>query len=131
MRRIKLILNSGNMAIIIFFLLANVGFAQEADEEVALIIEQARENIKKVDEELGVGVVKEEHFEEEIYVQQKEELVEEAQGDIEKVEERLILLPGEIREEKPSPPVVLSAETKEPLATEGAIGPLRKFEGAN
>lgn len=96
MQKVKLILNSGNMAIIIFFLLANVGFAQETHGEVALIIEQARENIKKVDEELGVGVVKEEHFEEEIYVQQKEELVEEAQGDIEKVQELLILLPGEI-----------------------------------
>ena len=49
MQKVKLILNSANMAIIIFFLLANVGFAQEAHEEVALIIEQAKKNIKMVE----------------------------------------------------------------------------------
>jgi len=130
MKRKKINLWVGSVLISLFLFLSSVGFAEEM-KELSLVIERAKENIKKVDEEFGVGVVKEEHFEEEIYVQQKEELVEEAQGDIEKLEESLVLLPEEIQEEKPSPPVVISAETKEPLATEGAISLLRKFEGVN
>lgn len=73
--------------VVLFFLLGNVIFAQEAKEEIALIIEQAKRNIKMVEEEY-----KEEYKAEQVKP-------EELSGE-------------EIREEKTTQQIILSSETK-------------------